>query len=351
MFYFDSVFVIVITSLFIGALVTGLLAFLKTHQLQLEHHIQLQLLHNLPVGLFYEKQGIINLNKTLCLMWNIAHKPHSFEQFLLLIDKTEQKRFLDYYLALCEKKQPFDALMKRGKQMFHVRGRVFEKDTRIVWFYDLSTTQEQLDNLNTKTQLLTQQRELLQSALEALPLPIFIHQGQENIIFANNSANQNDRDLSQLHWASVPFQNAQQNYTLTFGQETRTEEEVQSMFREVAAAHQRLCQKLPCAICLFNAKGQLMACSEAFAHLWNLDTKWLQSPQNYESFWDTLQEKGLLTRVANFAQHKKQQTEHFARLSETEELFLYLPDGRIVRRLMIPFAQGGVILLDEDKTV
>ena len=52
----------------------------------------------------------------------------------------------------------------------------------------------------------------------------------------------------------------------------------------------------------------------------------------------------------DFSQYKKQQREQFAELSQTQEIFLYLPNGKIIRRLMIPFAQGGVILLDEEKT-
>lgn len=83
--------------------------------------------------------------------------------------------------------------------------------------------------------------------------------------------------------------------------------------------------------------------------LWQLDKGWLDTHPDYESFWDTLQEKGLLSRVMDFSQYKKQQREQFAELSQTQELFLYLPSGQIIRRLMIPFAQGGVILMDEEK--
>ena len=94
-----------------------------------------------------------------------------------------------------------------------------------------------------------------------------------------------------------------------------------------------------------------MSCSKAFAHLWHLDEKWLKNNPSYEDFWDKVQEKGLMNRVMDFAQYKKQQHGQFASLSETQEVFLYLPNGKIVRRLMIPFASGSVILLDEDKSV
>ena len=341
---------IVGSSFLIGALMAGLVAYFVMHRLRSQHHTQVQLLHNLPVGMVYEYEGQLVMNKVLCLMWNIAKKPHTFGQFLTLIPADEQNRFLNYYTGLVQKNLPFDALLKRGQQIFYVRGRPFEHRRHLLWITDMTSHQKQLDDLNKKIQQLERQKNLLQQAWENFPLPVFIHQGEDNIIFANRAASKEEGDVSQLHWFRSEFKYQQQNYTLTFGQETRTEEEVQSMFHEVASAHQRLCKELPCAACLFNAKGQLMACSSAFAQLWNLDEEWLKAPQDYENFWDTLQEKGLLSRVVDFAQYKKAQREQFAELTQTEEVFLYLPDGRIVRRLMIPFAQGGVILLDEDKT-
>ncbi len=341
---------IVGSSFVIGALIMGLIGYFMIHRLRTQHHTQLQLLHNLPVGLCYDCQGTLLINKALCLMWNIDKKPHTFHQFLALIPKNEQQRFSTYYTGLIQKNLPFDALLQRNKQIFYVRGRPFEHKTHVLWITDITNHQKQLEEVNQKLSIVEKQKNLLESAWENLPLPVFIHRGKNEIVFANQAASKEEGDVSQLHWLNADFNCQQQNYTLTFGQETRTEEEVQSMFREVAGAHQRLCKELPCAACLFDAKGQLMACSSAFAKLWNLDEEWLNAPQDYENFWDTLQEKGLLSRVVDFAQYKKTQREQFAELSQTEEIFLYLPGGRIVRRLMIPFAQGGVILLDEDKT-
>ena len=34
----------------------------------------------------------------------------------------------------------------------------------------------------------------------------------------------------------------------------------------------------------------------------------------------------------------------------TEEL-IYLPNNRIIRRLLIPYSQGSVLFVDEDKTI
>ena len=49
----------------------------------------------------------------------------------------------------------------------------------------------------------------------------------------------------------------------------------------------------------------------------------------------------------DFAQYKKNQMKTFAQLTRTTEEYLQLPGGQIIRRLMIPYAQGGVLILDE----
>ena len=77
-------------------LMAGLIAYFVMHRLRSQHHTQVQLLHNLPVGMVYEYGGQLVMNKVLCLMWNIAKKPHTFEQFLTFIPPNEQNRFLNY---------------------------------------------------------------------------------------------------------------------------------------------------------------------------------------------------------------------------------------------------------------
>ena len=199
--------------------------------------------------------------------------------------------------------------------------------------------------------LIEEHKNILANALDALNFPLFIRDTKGLTFFANKAVNQEKTaTLNELSWLSLTFQADKSFYTLTYGQDTKTEEELQQILEHMLKAQRRLCEKLPCAACLFNAAGQLLACSPAFAKLWGLDKRWLQSEPSYEDYWDVVQEKGLLSRVADFADYKRQQREDFARLSETNEVFLYLPDGRIIRRILIPYVQGSVILLDEDQT-
>ena len=347
----DPVFFIILCSLIVGGCCVWLIQFIRHRFLRRQHHLQLQLLHNIPVGLCYDHNGKILLNKTWRLMWDLPKRPRTMKDLIRHLPAEDKNFFVQNYNLLIQKGIPFDGLIHHGNQVFHLRARPFENNARVFWINDLSRYQEKFDTLNQNYDQLNQQKQLLEDAWENFPFPTFIRSAQGKVIFANQAVGKNEtNELNQYHWQTRPFQSDDTTYTLTYGQETRTEEEMQSMVREIATAHRRLCQELPCAVCLFNAKGHLVACSPEFARLWQLDETWLDTRPDYEDFWDTLQEKGLLSRVMDFSQYKKQQREQFSQLSKTEEIFLYLPSGKIIRRLMIPFAQGGVILLDEEKT-
>ncbi len=346
----DPIFFIILCALIIGGGCVWLILFIRQRFLRRQHHLQLQLLHNIPVGLCYEFKGKILLNKTWRLMWDLPKRPRTIKELIKHLPSQDRKFFVQNYDILVKKEIPFDGILHHGHQSFHLRARPFENGARVFWINDLSRYQEKFDQLNQNYDQLYQQKQLLENAWESFPFPTFIRSAQGKVIFANQAVAKNDsNDLNQCHWQTRPFQSNDTTYTLTYGQEMRTEEEVQSLVREITTAHRRLCQELPCAVCLFNANGQLVACSPEFARLWQLDESWLNTEPDYENFWDSLQEKGLLSRVMDFSQYKKQQREQFAQLSKTEEIFLYLPSGQIIRRLMIPFAQGGVILLDEEK--
>ena len=321
------------------------------HTKKLRQHlsVQLNLLQNSPIGFVYVQKNHLLVNKTFCLMLGIK-RLSGWEAFLELFPSEIQNVLIEKCRALKKEKIPFEETLLFQKRAFRVRGQMMAKEAFILWWTDMTAPRKRVLKEDQKNKVLTTQKELLEKAWEALPFPAFIRSGDKSL-FANQAVGTDAKTLNALHWVSRPFRIGESTYTLTYGQETHTEEELQSMVREVATAHQRLCQELPCALCLFSGNGQLIACSKAFTKLWQLDEKWVKKKPSYEDFWDTVQEKGLMNRVMDFAQYKKQQRGQFASLSETQEIFLYLPNGKIIRRLMIPFASGSVILLDEDKTV
>ena len=333
----------------IGLGIAILYHLMRTRQLRRNLAIQYNMLQNGPTGLVFVQNDRVLMNKTFCLMLGIKYVSR-WAAFLDLFSVDIQTLLTEKCAQLKEDKIPFTETIHHQKRIFVVHGQASQKKAFILWWSDITQSRKKVMKEEKKNTLLLEQKNLLEKAWETLPFPAFVRLGDKSL-FANQAVGNDAKTLNALHWMSLPFKLKDATYTLTYGQETHTEEELQSMVREVASAHQRLCQELPCAVCLFSANGQLMACSKAFTKLWQLDEKWVKKKPSYEDFWDAVQEKGLMNRVMDFAQYKKQQRGQFASLSETQEIFLYLPNGKIIRRMMIPFASGSVILLDEDKTV
>ena len=336
--------------LLLGILI-GWLITIKTRR-RLKHSVRFlqTLMDQLPVGAFYQdtQDNSTFASNTLCLYFN-HKKTLKWANILSQFDDTSKISLDQAKNDLILSGKPFTLFLPTATKSFHflIIGTTVQSPIRtgiLIAFVDISDTAHKLHLAN----LIEQHKNILAGAMESLPFPIFIRDAKGLTFFANNAVNQEKTDtLNELSWLSLPFQIADNFYTLTYGQETKTEEELNLILENMVSAQRQLCEQLPCAVCLFNAAGQLLACSNAFANLWGLENKWIQSGPSYEDYWDVVQDNGLLSRVADFADYKRQQRESFARLSTTHELFLYLPNGQIIRRVMIPYVQGSVILLDE----
>ena len=339
----------------IGALIGVLLGWLITigTRRRLKHTVRFfqALAMQIPAGLFYQdlsqkKNTFVSHN--LALLFKL--KEHvEWNQILAKFDSEEKQTLNQSYQNLIKNGVPFSLFMFCAQNACHflISGSIVHAPHNhgvLMTFQDVSELAQKLKLSST----MEHHKNVLSSALDVLNFPIFIRDSKGMTFFANQTVSHEKNDiLNELNWLSLPFKAEGDFYTLTYGQETKTEDELQHILADMLTAQRRLCERLSCAVCLFNASGQLLACSAAFADLWHLNKKWLQTEPSYEDYWDAVQDNGLLTRVADFADYKRQQRENFARLSEVSEIFLYLPEGKIVRRVLIPYVQGCVILLDE----
>ncbi|MBQ4472111.1 MAG: hypothetical protein II942_02570 [Alphaproteobacteria bacterium] len=345
--------VFILSGLLVGVLI-GWMITIKTRR-RLKHTVRFlqTLMSHVPVGVFYQdlENRTTFASNSLCLFFN-QKESIKWPQILSFFDAATKTTLDEAYQTLTKKGTGFTLFVPTSNKSFHflITGTAIQTPTRkgvLITFADVSEPAQKLHLAN----LMEQHKNILAGAMESLPFPLFIRDSKGMTFFANSAVNQEKADtLNELSWLSLPFQSENNFYTLTYGQETKTEEELNLILENMVTAQRRLCEQLPCAVCLFNAAGQLLACSNAFAQLWKLDMKWVQSGPSYEDYWDVVQDNGLLSRVSDFADYKRQQRESFARLSTPSEIFLYLPDGGIIRRVMIPYVQGSVILLDEDQT-
>lgn len=346
-----------ILALAIGLLVGVLIGWLITinTRLRLKHMVRFlqTLIIQIPAGVFYQDlkhKDFSFSSNTLALLLNLK-TPIKWAQILKAFPPEAENTLNQAYLQLRQNSQAFNIFLKTVTGLhFIITGSITHTSKQhglLITFQNVSDLASQL-HLAT---LMEQHKNILANAMDTLSFPLFIRDKNGMTFFANQAVNHEKVDtLNDLSWLSLPFQSDGTFYTLTYGQETKTEEELNIILSNMLQAQRRLCEQLPCATCLFNAAGQLMACSPAFKELWHLDKKWVQSSPSYEEYWDIIQDNGLLSRVADFADYKKQQREDFACLSDVRQLFLYLPDGKIIQRTMIPYVQGSVILLDENQT-
>ena len=336
--------------LFAGLIIGFLYSFKTRQRLRRETKRLTTLLNCMPISYFYQpqKKQTGYCSKNLALALNLKSQDISWTELMTHFDSEMAQELNSNYENLQQQHHPFNMLVQSANHLFTFQavGQISPKYI-LITFQDITELhQRALAQQNSLTEQ-KNQHDILVQALENLPFPLFIRNHQGKNIFANQAVTQTAKSLNDMDWLSLPFECHREFFTMTYGEDTKTEEELKIILNKMTAAHRRLCQELPSPVCLFSPKGELIACSKSFAKLWHLNQVWLNSSPSFEEYWDVVQEQGLLTRVADFAGYKKQQRENFAKLSQVSEIFLYLPDGRLIRRIMIPYVQGSVILLDE----
>ena len=95
-----------------------------------------------------------------------------------------------------------------------------------------------------------------------------------------------------------------------------------------------LLRELPYAVLLFDSTARLTFFNQKFCELWNMENYFLKKEPSYSEILDKIQEKNLLPQVKDFAQYKKIQMDNFFQLTKTVEEFLYLTDGKIIKRVV-----------------
>ena len=188
----NPVFLIVLCAMIVGGCIVWLIQFIHHRILRQQHHLQLQMLHNIPVGLCYDLKGQILLNKTWRLMWDLPQRPRTIKELIAHLPIEDKKFFTQNYNILMEKGIPFDGIIHHGHQVFHLRARPFENGARVFWITDLSRYQEKFDQLNFNYEQLHHQKQLLENAWENFPFPTFIRSAQGKVIFANQAVGKND---------------------------------------------------------------------------------------------------------------------------------------------------------------
>ena len=102
------------------------------------------------------------------------------------------------------------------------------------------------------------------------------------------------------------------------------------------------------AVAIYGADTKLMYYNVTFASLWNLDKEFLDKNPTYDSILEKQREKRLLPEQTDFQEFKIDQLKLFSNLTDMDEEFLYCPNGKTIRRMIMPHNNGGLICTFDD---
>lgn len=138
--------------------------------------------------------------------------------------------------------------------------------------------------------------------------------------------------------------------TIGFAQDITRLEEVEKELNQHMGVQSDLMESSSSAIAIYGADQHIKFYNHAFIALWKLEERWLNSHPSYSEILQRLREMRALPEQADFQQFKKEQIAMFTNLLEKREDFLYLPDERILRVVIIPHEHGGLLFSYEDMT-
>lgn len=112
----------------------------------------------------------------------------------------------------------------------------------------------------------------------------------------------------------------------------------------------RLLESLNSAVAIYNANKRIEYFNEAFVSLWKLDEEWLKKGPTYSDILDVLREKRKLPEQVDFVNFKRENDAMFSNLLNKKEDYYYLPDGTVLKVIIIPYEQRGLLLYYENVT-
>ncbi len=137
--------------------------------------------------------------------------------------------------------------------------------------------------------------------------------------------------------------------SIGFAEDISALERAEDEIKDYLSAQEALLESSTSAVAIFGGDTRLKFYNQAYVRMWGHDESWLDTYPTFGEILEFLREKRRLPEQANFQIYKKQHLQLFNEPEPKEELH-FIPDGRTIRSVSIPDAQGGIILSYEDVT-
>lgn len=157
---------------------------------------------------------------------------------------------------------------------------------------------------------------------------------------------QGDRKMMQVSLIPLPHL----DIVIGQAQDISREEEIETRSERNMAANRELLEQLRTAIAIFDGEQKLEFYNSSYAQLWRLEEGWLNAHPKLGDILERLRETRRLPEQADFKRYKQGWLELFTSQIGPKEDMLYLPDGSVLRSLVVPHPLGGLLMTFEDVT-
>lgn len=127
-------------------------------------------------------------------------------------------------------------------------------------------------------------------------------------------------------------------------------EDIEHELQQHVAVQSDLMESTRSAIAIYGSDTRLRYYNQAFLELWRLGERFLGRNPLFAEVLEAQRDGSLLPEQANFREFKKNTVAMFTNLIEKHEEYYYLPDGKVLRVVIIPHDHGGLLFSYEDIT-
>ncbi len=127
-------------------------------------------------------------------------------------------------------------------------------------------------------------------------------------------------------------------------------DEAKRLLQQHIDAHEETLDRLPSAVAIFGSDQRLQFSNKAYARLWDLDEKWLDSHPSDGDILEKLRELARLPEQRDFTAWKRERLALYTTVVDSHEELWHLPRGITLRVNCQPHPFGGLIFLFADVT-
>jgi len=144
----------------------------------------------------------------------------------------------------------------------------------------------------------------------------------------------------------IPVDNGSVGIAYDISEEEKAKDDLQ---RHVSS-HADLLESSSSAVAIYASDKKLLFNNQSFASLWELDEQWLANNPSYGDILVMLREKRMLPEQTDFKLFKREQLDLFHKDDLPYSDFMYLPNGNVLRVVVVQHALGGLLFAYEDVT-